>query len=286
MNWLHRFMVYLGRHRIIMDRDGNGPYLSRYYIFLKDRGEFLFNIFIHKFLQSDPHDLHDHPWNYISIPLWPGYWEYTSENSDYNELTMENIIKFDQNNYTLLSNEDKDDKTNSDKVDIDDKTNSDKLIEDKINSDKVDKDIEDKTDSNKHIENKTDSDKVDKDIVMVTFDDNFDISTNSSHKSKLSSICSSTESSSNSSKSSKSTSSNSSTINLSTSSNSSTSTTIPQKCEWRGPLSIRYRKAESLHRIELPNQGYCWTIFIPLKRCREWGFQTKNGWISEEKYKK
>jgi len=70
-------MNYLDRYRIIYDRDNNEPYLARYYLFLKDRENFPFNIFLHKFLKSDPDDLHNHPWPYTSIPLWPGYWEHT-----------------------------------------------------------------------------------------------------------------------------------------------------------------------------------------------------------------
>ena len=31
-------------------------------IYFKDRKDFPFNIFLHKFLKSDPDDLHDHPW--------------------------------------------------------------------------------------------------------------------------------------------------------------------------------------------------------------------------------
>lgn len=69
-------MNYFGRFRLINDKFENEPYLERYYIFLKDRKNFPFNIFIHKFLKSDPDDLHDHPWLFISIPIYPGYWEY------------------------------------------------------------------------------------------------------------------------------------------------------------------------------------------------------------------
>jgi hypothetical protein len=70
-------MQRLGRYRIIMDREDNEPYLERYYIFLKDRRWFPFNVFIHRFLKSDPDDLHDHPWPYMTIILRGGYWEYT-----------------------------------------------------------------------------------------------------------------------------------------------------------------------------------------------------------------
>ena len=66
----------LGRKRIIMDRESNEPYLERYYIFLKDRQKFPFNIFLHKFLKSDPDVPHDHPWPYATLILKGGYYEW------------------------------------------------------------------------------------------------------------------------------------------------------------------------------------------------------------------
>jgi len=69
----------LGRKRIVMDRLNNEPYLERYYIFLKDRKWFPFNVFLHKFLKSDPDDLHDHPWPYATLILRGGYWEWLPE---------------------------------------------------------------------------------------------------------------------------------------------------------------------------------------------------------------
>jgi hypothetical protein len=77
---LKKLMQRLGRYRVIMDREDNEPYLERYYIFLKDRKWFPFNVFVHKFLKSDPDDLHDHPWPYMTIILKGGYWEYTRAN--------------------------------------------------------------------------------------------------------------------------------------------------------------------------------------------------------------
>jgi hypothetical protein len=65
-----------GRHRVIMDRVNGEPYLERYYVFLKDRERFPFNIFVHKFLKSDPDDVHDHPWPYATVILRGGYWEW------------------------------------------------------------------------------------------------------------------------------------------------------------------------------------------------------------------
>jgi hypothetical protein len=69
----------IGRKRIIMDRADNEPYLERYYVFLKDRKHFPFNIFIHKFLKSDPDDVHDHPWPYATLILRGGYYEWIPE---------------------------------------------------------------------------------------------------------------------------------------------------------------------------------------------------------------
>ena len=66
----------LGRHRVIQDRLDNEPYLERYYVFLKDRKWFPFNVFVHKFLRSDPDDVHDHPWGYFTLILRGGYWEW------------------------------------------------------------------------------------------------------------------------------------------------------------------------------------------------------------------
>jgi len=78
----------LGRHRIIMDRQNNLPYLERYYVFLKDRKSFPFNVFIHKFLKSDPDDVHDHPWPYATLILKGGYWEWVPVfDSNGNKLT-------------------------------------------------------------------------------------------------------------------------------------------------------------------------------------------------------
>jgi hypothetical protein len=36
----------------------------------------LFNIYLHQFIRGDmDRCLHDHPWDFISIVLWGGYWE-------------------------------------------------------------------------------------------------------------------------------------------------------------------------------------------------------------------
>lgn len=67
----------LGRYRVIMDRVDDKPYLERYYLFLKDRRWFPFNVFLHKFLKGDPDDVHDHPWPYATLILKGGYYEWT-----------------------------------------------------------------------------------------------------------------------------------------------------------------------------------------------------------------
>ena len=77
-HYFQKFMNYLGRYVLIKDRTDEAPYLERYYLLIKDRQTFFFNIFLHKFLKSDSEDLHDHPWSFISMPIYPGYWEYTN----------------------------------------------------------------------------------------------------------------------------------------------------------------------------------------------------------------
>lgn len=79
----------LGRHRIIMDRQDNEPYLERYYLFLKDRNRFPFNVFVHKFLKSDPDDVHDHPWPYFTLILTGGYWEWIPQFNEAGNMTCE-----------------------------------------------------------------------------------------------------------------------------------------------------------------------------------------------------
>ena len=73
---LLKLLERLGRKRIVMDRVENEPYLERYYLFLREREQFPFNVFLHKFLKSDPDDVHDHPWPYATVILKGGYWEW------------------------------------------------------------------------------------------------------------------------------------------------------------------------------------------------------------------
>ena len=68
---------FKNRKRTIYDRTGKIPYLIRWYIFLKDRKSFPFNITLHKILVSDESVLHDHPWSWGTMILKGGYWEHT-----------------------------------------------------------------------------------------------------------------------------------------------------------------------------------------------------------------
>ena len=72
-----KLLEKIGRKRIIMDRQCSEPLLTRYYLFLKERKHFPFNVFLHKFLKSDPDHVHDHPWPYATLILRGGYYEWT-----------------------------------------------------------------------------------------------------------------------------------------------------------------------------------------------------------------
>lgn len=64
-------------------------------------------------------------------------------------------------------------------------------------------------------------------------------------------------------------------------------TTVPsgkkiEKKYWRGPGTILWRRAEELHRLEMPAPTL--SLFFHGRRFREWGFQTKEGWIDRISY--
>lgn len=92
IKFIARGLEKLGRKRVILDRQSDEPYMERYYLFLKDRKRFPFNIFLHKFLKSDPDQVHDHPWAYATLILKGGYWEwlpqFNSEGHKVNELQV------------------------------------------------------------------------------------------------------------------------------------------------------------------------------------------------------
>lgn len=59
-----------------VDNDGRdtGPYLIRWALTTP-----LFGIKLHHILRSDEdRDLHDHPWSFVSLILWGGYWEHVA----------------------------------------------------------------------------------------------------------------------------------------------------------------------------------------------------------------
>lgn len=84
-----RLLEQIGRKRVILDRESNEPYLERYYVFLKDRKLFPFNVFLHKFLKSDPDDVHDHPWPYATLILRGGYYEWIPTFDEYGNMIGE-----------------------------------------------------------------------------------------------------------------------------------------------------------------------------------------------------
>lgn len=76
MGMFHNIMNRLGRYRLIPDRRTDEDYMHRYYLFLKDRSWFPFNLTLHKIVRSDDPIMHDHPWSYLTIILKGGYNEH------------------------------------------------------------------------------------------------------------------------------------------------------------------------------------------------------------------
>lgn len=64
---------------------------------------------------------------------------------------------------------------------------------------------------------------------------------------------------------------------------------IGGRARWRAPGAVIFRRAETLHRLELPvnNAGinYCWTVWIRGPKYRDWGFMCAGGrWVQWEKF--
>lgn len=69
MNWIDRILMRFVPF-IVIDSEENGPYMVRYKLFRCP----WFKIFLHHILRSDEDpELHDHPWNFVSLILWSGY---------------------------------------------------------------------------------------------------------------------------------------------------------------------------------------------------------------------
>lgn len=57
--------------------------------------------------------------------------------------------------------------------------------------------------------------------------------------------------------------------------------TPPRGSQWRPPGSVIVRRAEDLHRVQLPSEFACAvTLFITGRRRRQWGFDCEEGWRS------
>ena len=54
--------------------------------------------------------------------------------------------------------------------------------------------------------------------------------------------------------------------------------------KWYGPGSIIFRQAETLHRLEVPIGKTAWTFVIRGRIRRQWGFQTRHGWVDSRTY--
>ena len=89
MSVFHKVMNKLGRYRLIPDRQTGEDYMHRYYMFLKDRKYFPFNVTLHKIVRSDDPIMHDHPWGFITIVLKGGYWEHTPVFNDDGKILIE-----------------------------------------------------------------------------------------------------------------------------------------------------------------------------------------------------
>lgn len=59
--------------------DAQSPYLTRYTL-ISTRW---FQLCVHVFHRSDSPELHDHPWDFITLPLWRGYWNVAVEGRTY-----------------------------------------------------------------------------------------------------------------------------------------------------------------------------------------------------------
>lgn len=72
---IEKILNKLFKHKLIVNCEKQG-YLHRWYIIKTN----LLGIFIHQFIRSDEdRAVHDHPWNFIVIPLYRGYNEYSDK---------------------------------------------------------------------------------------------------------------------------------------------------------------------------------------------------------------
>lgn len=73
MSTIEKFLDWWLQKTVIVNCDKD-PYLHRWYLIRWN----ILGIFIHKFVRSDEdRALHDHPWDFIVIPIWRGYVEHS-----------------------------------------------------------------------------------------------------------------------------------------------------------------------------------------------------------------
>jgi hypothetical protein len=54
--------------------------------------------------------------------------------------------------------------------------------------------------------------------------------------------------------------------------------------KWCGAGSFRCAGANTYHRVELDPDVECWTLFMPGRKQRDWGFLVRNQWVQWEQY--
>jgi hypothetical protein len=70
---MEKILNFILPHKVIVNCD-HEPYLLRWYVLRTKRVA----VFIHKFIRSDEdRALHDHPWDFLVIPVWRGYIEHS-----------------------------------------------------------------------------------------------------------------------------------------------------------------------------------------------------------------
>jgi hypothetical protein len=74
---IQRLLNRLFHCKVIVNCDRD-PFLYRWFVIRTDR----LALFVHQFVRSDEdRALHDHPWNFIVIPIWRGYIEHNDKGS-------------------------------------------------------------------------------------------------------------------------------------------------------------------------------------------------------------
>jgi hypothetical protein len=69
----------LAREMKIITKPWTRPYMTRW-VLSGQSGEGTGRaVYVHKFHRSDRDDMHDHPWPFVSVILWGGYWEKTPD---------------------------------------------------------------------------------------------------------------------------------------------------------------------------------------------------------------